>query len=259
MGKPGSPESPGNDKSINEGNNRGRETNSGQTDLVSTRASKELGIPLDESFFLLEALEKYNIKVPKAAGPLVRDFMHRAVRGSSGALPMGCQAEKCHVLHKCPLHKAGLDLPTGQECPVELGLMEAWISKLAHSQGITDPSDPGQAEQMELIYEITGLELNRWRIAQHLSDNPEVIKREVSGYSNQGAPVYDLKINPGLASMERLSKMSLKIREHLLATPKAQAQVGKVSQDKATRASELAEQARKKALERLYGEIKDVE
>jgi len=204
----------------------------------------ELGVPIDATAFLFETLQRYEIEVPAEAGPLFKRYLQRAVRGHAGALPAICQGENCPFLQHCWIRQineeAGTQLPypVGKACPQEVAVLEATIVKLAQLLGL-DPGDPSSAEQMELIYELAAHELLRTRVAYYLAENPQLFSREVVGYSQQGVPIFDVKINPALLATERLSKLVAKLREQLLATPKAQAQAGKALADPSTKAAEL--------------------
>lgn len=211
-----------------------------------------LGVPIDASIFV-EELERYKIDVPEGAGPLLVRLLSKAVKGNLAALPMLCKGEKCPFLGQCWIrelndrgHKTAY--PIGKQCPQEMIVLELWIKKLAGNIGL-NPDNPEDALQLELVYELATNELMRYRAAFHLSTDPELVKKSISAYGPKGEPVWEVKINPATALHERLSRLILKLKEQMLATPKAQAQVGRVldrnvqeTLDKRRKAEELLKQ-----------------
>lgn len=205
---------------------------------------RELGIPIDATSFILDTLERYNIKVPPEAGPLLRSYMNRAVVGHATALPAICRGFDCPFIDRCWIQQMNdqtgsqIPLPEGRPCPQEIAVLEATIAKLGEMLGLNQ-EDPASLEQYELVYELAANELLRTRTAYYLSDNPELFTKEIVGYSQQGTPIYEVKANPALAVTERLSKLVYKLREQLLATPRSQASAGKSILDASTKASKL--------------------
>lgn len=205
--------------------------------------------------------DKELVRLAKEAGmPVTSDktvkilsqFVERQKHGHQGAMSMTCKGTKCSYLSMCPLHEAGERLPVTKRCPVENILIQMWSAKFIKALGI-DMDDPEYAIDMDMVYELAGLELIRNRAACKLSDEPDIFKRDITAFSPQGAPIYDDKPNMALLILERYGKRVDKLREQLIATRQAQAKIGKISGDSSVRAAKLAARARKIIEKRISG------
>jgi len=172
-------------------------------------------------------------------------FIDGATRGYVANLGMICTGTKCAFLSACPLHAIGATLPVGKRCPVEGSLVVTWINKHLKSLGIEDPDDPVHSFDMDMLYELAGQELIRWRCSVHLSDDPRLVSNQQVGATQQGEPIFADVINPVLDVMDRAGRNIAKIREALVATREAQMKAGQVSTDPTQRAAELREKANK--------------
>lgn len=179
-------------------------------------------------------------------------FMDRAAQGHQSALPMRCQGMNCPLLNICPLHKAKMELPIKQPCPVEESVMAQWVGIHMSALDI-DPSDPANAVDVNMVFELAGLEMLRYRAAWHLSVEPTLVEERIVGYSPQGEPIYDERPRMALLILEKYAKVIGKIREQLLATRRAQAQVGRVNTDVSVRGANMLTKAREIAERRRQG------
>jgi hypothetical protein len=192
--------------------------------------------------------------LPEKSKNIIRDFIDRSSRGFVGSIPMLCDGPQCPFLSACPLASAGADLPLKERCPVEDSIVATWVSKHLEALGIEDVDDPAFSFDMDMLYELAGQELIRWRCSVHLSDDPKLVSREQVGGTVQGEPIFADVINPVLEIMEKAGKNVAKIREALVATRKAQLTAGQDLTDPTQRAAELkakAEAVKKKRLENL--------
>lgn len=183
---------------------------------------------------------------------ILAQFVERQKHGHQGAMSMTCKGTKCSYLSMCPLHEAGEKLPVNKRCPVENILIQMWSAKFIQALGI-DMDDPEYAIDMDMVYELAGLELIRNRAACKLSDEPDIFKRDITAFSPQGAPIYDDKPNMALLILERYGKRVDKLREQLIATRQAQAKIGKISGDSSVKAARLAARAKKIIEKRMSG------
>lgn len=188
-------------------------------------------------------------------------FIENTTRGYVGSLGMLCKGASCPFISACPLNKIQSKLPIGKICPVENSIVTMWINKHLKALGIENPDDPVHSFDMDMLYELAGQELIRWRCSVHLSDNPKLVSNQQVGATQQGEPLFADVINPVLDVMERAGKNIAKIREALVATRQAQVKAGQVTTDPTQRAAELREKATKLARERLKSQekIKDAE
>ncbi len=205
-----------------------------------------------EGGLLAKMAHEAGVDVPKEAFDALQGFMDSAKYGHQSSLPMKCKGTRCPILDLCPLAKLGLDLPINKRCPVENALVKQWVDTYIAALDV-DPEDPEFAIDIHMIYELAGQELLRTRAAQHLSNNPELVKNEIVGYSPQGEPIYDDKPSMALLIMEKQAKTVNKLREGLLATRKTQAQVGQMAGDQSVRTAQIQERAKKMLDARLNG------
>jgi hypothetical protein len=192
------------------------------------------------------------VPIPAKALGKLEAFMQAAKFGHQASLPMKCKGMSCPLIDMCPLHAVGSALPLAKACPVEGALVDQWVDSYISALNV-DMDDPEQAVDIHMIYEIAGLELLRNRAAHHLANNPELIKTEIVGYSPQGDPIYDDKPSMALLIMEKQAKTMGKLRESILATRKAQAQVGQMAGDVSVRTATIMAKAQKILEERKKG------
>lgn len=192
---------------------------------------------------------------------VLHSFIENTTRGYVGSLGMVCRGASCPFIGACPLNRVHSKLPIGKICPVESSIVTMWINKHLKALGIENPDDPVHSFDMDMLYELAGQELIRWRCSVHLSDNPKLVSNQQVGATQQGEPIFADVINPVLDVMERAGKNIAKLREALVATRQAQVKAGQVTTDPTQRAAELREKATKLAKERLKNQekIKDAE
>ena len=134
-------------------------------------------------------------------------------------------------------------------CPVEKAVMAQWVQVTLSALNI-DPKDPENAVDVSMVFELAGLEMLRYRAAWDLSKNPSLVEERIVGYSPQGDPIYGEQPKAALIVLEKYGKLVSKLRDQLLATRRAQAQVGKMSNDLSMRGAELLTKARELAKKR---------
>lgn len=190
---------------------------------------------------------------------LVR-FMDVSSRGYTGSLGMMCAGQKCPFISHCPLKQSNIPLPIGKLCPVESSIITIWINKHLKALGIENPEDPVHSFDMDLLYELAGQELIRWRCGIHLSDDPRLVSNQQVGATQQGEPIFADVINPVLDVLERSGRNIFKIREALVATREAQVRAGQMATDPTQRSAELREKALNMAKKRRQEEkVKDAD
>ena len=191
-------------------------------------------------------------------------YLDSNTRGYVGSLGMMCKGETCPFISSCPLNNIGSKLPINQKCPVENSMVTMWLNKHLKALGIDDPNDPIHSFDMDMLYELAGQELIRWRCSVHLSDDPRLVSNQQVGATQQGEPIFADVINPVLDVMEKAGKNISKIRQALVATREAQIKAGQLASDPTERAAELKKkateliEARRKANEQVIDvDIKD--
>lgn len=134
-------------------------------------------------------------------------------------------------------------------CPVEKAVMAQWVQVTLTALNI-DPKEVENAVDVSMVFELAGLEMLRYRAAWDLSKNPSLVEERIVGYSPQGEPIYGEQPKAALIVLEKYGKLVSKLRDQLLATRRAQAQVGKLSNDLSMRGAELLDKARELARKR---------
>jgi hypothetical protein len=186
-------------------------------------------------------------------------FIENTTRGFAGSLGMICKGASCPFISACPLSKIQSKLPVGKSCPVETSIITMWINKHLRALGIEDPDDPVHSFDMDMLYELAGQELIRWRCSVHLSDDPRLVSNQQVGATQQGEPIFADVINPVIDVMERAGRNVAKIREALVATREAQIKAGQSASDPTQRAAELRDKANQIVRERLRSREKIVD
>jgi hypothetical protein len=174
---------------------------------------------------------------------IIDKFMERAKYGHQASLPLVCKGLACPFLRMCVLHQVGAKLPLEKPCPIEGALIEQWVQRTIAALKI-DPSNEEYAVDMDMIYELAGMELIRMRAGYHLAIDGSLSEERIVGYSPQGDPIYDEKPRVSLLVLEKYSKVISKLREQLLATRKAQAQVGQIASDPSVRTANIMAKAK---------------
>ena len=218
---------------------------------VQEKAIKPVLANINESS-LIKLAESAGVTVPKEKYGVIEHFMVRAQHGHQAALPMKCKENLCPFIGMCPLEQAKLDLPTGKDCPVEQALIQMWVNKTMDALNI-DPTDPEFSVDVDMVYELAGMELLRMRAGHHMSTDPALVEEKIVGYSPQGQPIYDEKPKIALLILEKYSKVVNKLREQLLATRKSQAQAGQLAGDVSVRTANIMARAKKIAEARRAG------
>ena len=170
-------------------------------------------------------------------------YIDGVTRGYVGSLGMVCKGPMCPFISDCPLNNIGSKLPIGDKCPVENAMVTMWLNKHLKALGIDDPTDPIHSFDMDMLYELAGQELIRWRCSVHLSDDPRLVSNQQVGATQQGEPIFGDVINPVLDVMEKAGKNISKIRVALVATREAQIKAGQLASDPTERAADLKKKA----------------
>lgn len=171
------------------------------------------------------------------------NFLDRNTKGYVGSLGMICRGNACPFISHCPLNDIDATLPVGKKCPVENSMISIWINKHLKTLGIEDPNDPSHSFDMDMLYELAGQELIRWRCSVHLSDEPGLVSNQQVGATQQGEPIFADVINPVLEVMEKAGRNISRIRDALLATREAQSKAGQLASDPTQRAADLRQKA----------------
>lgn len=198
---------------------------------------------------LVKAAENSGFELTEGGKETITRFVDQVTRGFASSMNMICST-KCPFLSACPIKASGSPIPVGQRCPVEDTIIAIWVTKHLRSLGIDDLDDPSHSFDMDMLYELAGQELIRWRCGVHLSDDPSLVENKLVGYSVNGDAIFADVINPVLDVMERAGRNIAKIREALVATRKTQMEIGQTMADPTQKAADLRERAKKIAAAR---------
>jgi hypothetical protein len=189
---------------------------------------------------------------------IIESFFKKHSRGFGAALTLICRGTACPFLHTCPLYKAKQELPVSKSCPVEGNLTQLWVNKHLIGLGIDDYDNPEYSFDMDILYEMAAHELIKWRLASHLSESGALVSEQQVSGTPTGEPIFAEVISPILQELDRHSRITMKLRDALLATRKAQAQAGKEMSDPTQKSSELVRKFRE-IQRRKREKIKDIE
>jgi hypothetical protein len=194
---------------------------------------------------IVDAARQTTPDLSKESVNILKSFINKSSKGFAGVLPMVCKGIGCPFLHSCPLYEAKAKLPVGSKCPVEESITYMWVNKHLRALGIDNVDAAENSFDMDMLYELAGQELIRWRCGSYMANTPSLVENKMIGESFSGTPIFADVLNPVLEAMERAGKNVAKIRDALLATRKAQINAGQVAVDATQKAAEL----RKKAAE----------
>jgi hypothetical protein len=209
---------------------------------------------------------------PEAKAATVR-FLDKNSRGFVGGLAMLCrgrgvvderhpgkmEVDQCPILEVCPIAEAGDPFPLNKPCPFEQSLVQIWVNKHLTALGIEDFDSPENSFDLDLLYELAGHELLKWKAAQHLAHSGRIVEERQVAAGLQGDQIFGEVMSPALEAIDIQSKITMKLREALLATRKAQIQAGKDMGDPSRKTAELARKAKEKAQSRLKIQRENIE
>lgn len=154
---------------------------------------------------------------------ILDDYSSRIRIGPAANLPMICAGDSCKFYKNCPLVEAKLNLPLGQKCPVETSALDMWRQDFIQAYNVSD-KHPQYALMVRLVDQMVGLEALEGRLMWWCAQDPEILKHEVVGFSQQGVPIEADRLNPMLDYILRLKDRKLKMLREMLATPRAEAE-----------------------------------
>lgn len=180
-------------------------------------------------------------KVSVAQKMQVEEYMDKMRYGITGIAALTCQDDECPYYSKCPLVRAQIQRPTGQDCPVEAGLMEQWLTQFVQASG--NELEGLSAYDHLVIQDIAYQQLLEVRAAMELADNPNIQVRTFMGHDPQdGAPMFTYQLNNLVTFREKSNKMKMKLLRELIATAKAKSEEERGNRD---RSSETAERLKR--------------
>lgn len=171
---------------------------------------------------------------------ILDDYSARIRIGPAANLPMICMGLECKFYNSCPLVQAKLNLPLGQACPVETSALDMWRQDFIEGYNISK-KHPQYALMIRLVDQMVGLEGLENRLMWYAAKDPEILKRETVGFSQQGMAIEAERLNPMLDFILRLKAMKLKMMREMLATPRAEAEARRrLGQDPGSQTAQAA-------------------
>lgn len=165
--------------------------------------------------------------------------------------PMICSSA-CPYMAKCPIHLAGIPLPTGKDCPVEWSLLKSSISSMARSLGIDLDGDNIDPFDAMLLNDLGVIILIEKRALEEMSSSPNTAPDMASGFDpSDNSIIYKPQMNPRVSLLEKLAKMKNRIMKELIATRKAKIDSAGKYRDASSIGAELLEKWREKAKKKV--------
>jgi len=139
----------------------------------------------------------------------------------------------CPYYSKCPLVKAEIPRPIGEDCPVEKGLMLQWLEQYIATSGMD--LERLSAYDMLILQDIAYQQLLEARAAMELADNPLIqVKTFVGVDHRDGSPMYTYSLNNLVTFRERSNKIKMKLLREIIATAKSKSEEERGQSDKST-------------------------
>jgi hypothetical protein len=133
-------------------------------------------------------------------------------------------------------------------------LVQLWTNKHLIALGITDFNDPENSFDMDLLYEMVAHELMKWQMAAQISKKGTYVENIQTSATLQGDPLFEDVVNPLLEHIQIHSRITLKLKEALVATRQAQLAAGNNIADPNIKTSNLAQKARDLMKQRLQAQ-----
>lgn len=155
---------------------------------------------------------------------IIGKYMGDMRYGISGIAPIICKGDQCPFYNKCPLVKAGIELPIGKDCPVEASLQKMWTEQFIQASGIDLNAGDVSAYDLLLLNDLSNFQLLEARATMELSENPQIQLKTVVAFDKDGQPVFSYTLNSLIQFKEKISKMKMKILREMIATRKVQSE-----------------------------------
>lgn len=153
--------------------------------------------------------------------------------GITGVSPLTCKDAECPYYSKCPLVKANIPRPIGEDCPVEKGLMLQWLEQYIATSGMD--LERLSAYDMLILQDIAYQQLLEARAAMELADNPLIqVKTFVGVDHRDGTPMYTYSLNNLVTFRERSNKIKMKLLREIIATAKSKSEEERGQSDRST-------------------------
>lgn len=198
-----------------------------KNNLLSHGSLREENVPEDRRVTLPE------FNTPANATDQQRELVERAVRDvvllGAQASAMVCEGDRCPYAKKCPLLRANLPAPVGDDCPVELYAMRVWSQAQLREMEI-NPHDVGSFFDVISSQAMTGLMLQMQRARWGEAINP-VLEQTIETIVGSGPNAITNFVKVGnfnteyreraLKLLEKMAKSNMQTRERKAALTKA--------------------------------------
>lgn len=160
-------------------------------------------------------------------------------KGAAARGPMVCQASQCVFLQHCDLAKAKVPLPKGEDCPIDLSILEAWRRDFLQFANVS-PDHHNYGLIVNMIDDLVVEVMLQSRVMMNFSSDPDILRDEVIGINPEGDPIVAKRLHPGLDFLLRVNDRKLRKLREMLATPKAEVDARrKTGEDPASKTAEL--------------------
>lgn len=130
-----------------------------------------------------------------------------------------CEGIECPYYKKCPLARAGAELPRGKDCPVEMDLVRRWAEDKVAELGITSNIE---STTLTLIRSLSWVLLEEWRLQVLISDETYIID-SFRFMDPHGNAINEPKVNPLHLKLEKVQREKASLLKQLMATPEMKA------------------------------------
>jgi hypothetical protein len=174
-----------------------------------------------------------NIELPANIDEKRRKLVEAAARdvvlSGAQASAMICEGDSCPYAKKCPLIRNSVPVPFGEECPIELYAMQAWMQAQLREMEV-NPYNVGSFYDVVSSQAIVGLLLQTHRARWGESLNP-VLEQTIENIARRGNEELITIVKSGnyntdyreraLKMIERFAKQNLQTRERKAALTKS--------------------------------------
>ena len=181
----------------------------------------------------------------------VNTFLDTQKGAPLASLPVICLWHNCLYKKACALYELEISpTPEGKRCPIEIQMIERWLSQFSEELGIEE----GDISDMAVLKTLIQWMIFEWRAQAELANDPKINRSSIVGIDKDGDPIVREIMNPAITMLEKAAKTKHKLWEALIATREAKA---KDKSRKQIQISDIAAalqakiEARKKEIEAL--------
>ncbi len=177
---------------------------------------------------------------PQEALKLKKSIETKSILGSQAMLPMMCKGPTCPIAKTCMLQQIG-KAPIGQECPLELALMNKLKDELVQSLDV----DWNDRIERQAVMDLVETEILQARANGILSEEGFIMENVVGISEHTGEAIMRKEKHIALEVKDMIYKRKERLLKSLVATKEMRKKLGMGGKDPSKNESDLLKRLRK--------------